>query len=129
MDAGDVFAERFEIERVAGSGGMGVVYRARDRLTGKLVALKMLLDGDASSKRFAREARALAELDHPCIVRSIASGTHEGRAFLAMEWLDGRTSQRVSREVRSTCVTPRPSERVWRTRSPRRTLAASSTET
>jgi len=86
-----VVADRFELERVVGSGGMGEVYRARDRLTGKPVAVKLLyasLHGDVD--RFQREATLLSELSHPRIVRYVAHGVlPSGRAYLAMEWLDG----------------------------------------
>jgi serine/threonine protein kinase len=86
-------ARRFEIERRAGSGGMGDVYRARDRHTGAAVALK-LTRGDAggpdADERFAREARLLAEIDHPGVVSYVAHGLiPDGRRYLAMEWLDG----------------------------------------
>src|SRR5688572_10959828 len=59
--SGDVVAERFEVQGRAGAGGMGVVYRAIDRLTGATVALKVLHDphGDHDA-RFAREIRVLA---------------------------------------------------------------------
>ncbi len=89
MRAGTVFAERFEIEREAGRGGMGIVYRARDRQAGGLVALKMMtLEGDAA--RFLREAAIIASLVHPGIVRYVASGQgDDGRLYLAMEWLEG----------------------------------------
>src|SRR4051812_8016620 len=91
MKAGDVIAERFEIVRLAGQGGMGAVYRARDLRGGGVVALKVLhghrLEQGA---RFAREAEVLAGLDHPGVVRYVAHGaTTEGEAFLAMEWLEG----------------------------------------
>ena len=91
---GTVFADRFIVERVAGKGGMGVVYRARDRKRlGSTVALKVLhpfAHRRHFRERFSREAYMLSELRHPGIVsyvdHGIASG---GRAFLAMEWLDG----------------------------------------
>jgi hypothetical protein len=87
----DVVDGRFEIEREAGAGGMARVYRARDITTGEVVALKVLNNvEDSDLRRFAREVRALAELDHPSIVRYIAHGrTEQGLAYLAMEWLDG----------------------------------------
>ena len=73
MKPGDVIAERFEIERLAGSGGMGAVYRARDRATGGPAAVKVLwarfLEQPEHAERFTREARVLMELDHPGIVR------------------------------------------------------------
>ena len=96
LRAGDVFANRFEIDRFAGSGGMGTVYRARDRYTKDTVALKLLSiqpkkTGDSEeSDRFAREAQILSELRHPGIVAYVAHGqTPDGQRFLAMEWLEG----------------------------------------
>ncbi|WP_437651477.1 hypothetical protein [Sorangium sp. So ce362] len=59
MRAGDVVEDRFEIERLAGAGGMGDVYRARDRLSGEAVALKVLQGASADDlRRFTREAEA-----------------------------------------------------------------------
>jgi hypothetical protein len=100
--SGDLFANRFDIERVAGSGGMGAVYRARDRFTGDTVALKLLHAGSGSvreSDRFHREAQLLAQLRHPGIVSYVAHGQiPDGQRFLAMEWLDGEDlAQRLSR--------------------------------
>lgn len=90
---GSLFASRFEIDRVAGAGGMGTVYRARDRLSGDFVALKLLHTQGASAPdvdRFLREADILANLRHSGIVAHIAHGrTAEGECYLAMEWLDG----------------------------------------
>jgi serine/threonine protein kinase len=90
---GDVLAGRYEIDRLAGSGGMSTVYRARDRNTGQLVALKLLQASSPLAQetgRFMREAHVLAELRHPGIVGYLEHGlTPEGHSFLAMEWLDG----------------------------------------
>ncbi|XYI02945.1 serine/threonine-protein kinase PknK [Sorangium sp. So ce1128] len=90
-DPPKVFASRFELEHVAGSGGMGDVYRARDRQDGEPVALKLLKSSDAQLiARFQQEARLLAELRHPAIARHVAHGVSEqGQHYLAMEWLDG----------------------------------------
>jgi tetratricopeptide (TPR) repeat protein len=91
MHAGDVVDGRFEIERIAGTGGMGTVYRARDRVTGDPVAIKMLRAsrGDGSN-RFLREISVLRTLHHPGIVRYVADGrTEEDELWLAMEWLEG----------------------------------------
>lgn len=104
LQSGDGFANRFEIERLAGSGGMGTVYRARDKLSGQPVALK-LLHGQADdlqksdAERFAREAQILSTLRHPGIVAHVAHGqTLQGQRFLAMEWLDGEDlAQRLAR--------------------------------
>ncbi|HEU4730849.1 MAG TPA: protein kinase [Kofleriaceae bacterium] len=96
----EVIADRFAIEQLAGFGGMGQVYRARDRRSGALVALKVMHDADhLEISRFAREAQVLASLSHPGIVRYIDSGfTTEGEPYLVMEWLSGETlSARLAR--------------------------------
>ncbi len=83
--------ERYEILALLGRGGMGMVYRARDRASGEVVAVKVLLERRASAaERFAREAAVLSGLDHPKIVRYGTHGvTLAGEPYLAMEWLDG----------------------------------------
>ncbi len=89
-EPGSLLAHRFEIDRPLGRGGMGTVYRARDRVTGQWVALKLLHAGkDQDALRFVREARILAELRHPGIVSYVAHSEDQGRRFLAMEWLEG----------------------------------------
>ncbi|MCC7536871.1 MAG: protein kinase [Deltaproteobacteria bacterium] len=99
MREGDVVAGRFELERLAGSGGMGDVWRARDVETHAVVALKVMHAG-AADERFAREARLLSELDHPGIVRYASHGTLDGGGrYLAMEWLEGEDLEtRLRRE-------------------------------
>jgi tetratricopeptide (TPR) repeat protein len=93
MRAGDVIAERFEIERLSGSGGMGQVYRAKDRLSGEAVAVKVLHgSGVHEAERFAQEAELLSTLRHPGIVAYVAYGaTGDGDPYLVMEWLEGET--------------------------------------
>ena len=95
MREGDVVAGRFELLRLAGSGGMARVYRARDRETGGTVALKLTFGARPDdARRFAREGRTLADLSHPGIVRYVAHGTTgDGECFLAMEWLEGEDLQ------------------------------------
>jgi eukaryotic-like serine/threonine-protein kinase len=90
MRTGDLIAGRFEIERLASSGGMGAVYRAIDRRTAQPVALKSLHRPDIGLDRFEREAEVLAELEHPGIVRYVAHGRDDdGQGWLAIEWLEG----------------------------------------
>ncbi len=103
MQPGDVVDDRFELAELAGSGGMGAVYRARDRSTGEPVALKVMRSIAAEhDDRFAREIRVLAQLRHPGIVRYIADGTSQGEMWLAMEWLEGES---LAQRVRRTGIT------------------------
>ncbi|HMJ52308.1 MAG TPA: protein kinase [Polyangiaceae bacterium] len=91
LKAGDVLAERYIVERLAGEGGMGAVYRGTDRLVGVAVAIKVMGRAvSASGDRFRDEVRFLSRLQHPAIVRYIAHGAAtDGAAFLVMEWLEG----------------------------------------
>jgi hypothetical protein len=102
MKPGEVLAGRFELTALAGRGGMGTILRAHDRLTGEPVAVKILSPGArAGVDRFLQEARTLAELVHPSIVRYVAHGlTPEGDPYLAMEWLEGEDlSHRLARQA------------------------------
>ncbi|MCC7541054.1 MAG: protein kinase, partial [Deltaproteobacteria bacterium] len=89
---GEIVAGRFELEKLAGRGGMGEVWRARDRLLGgRRVAIKRMIGASPDeADRFVREARVLEALRSPAIVEHVAHGRLEdGEPFLAMEWLDG----------------------------------------
>ncbi|HEY8072730.1 MAG TPA: protein kinase, partial [Labilithrix sp.] len=98
---GQLVADRFEVERLVGSGGMGEVFRAKDRLTGGAVAIKVLhASAGRDLDRFKREAQILAEVTHPRIVKYVAHGVSGGvRPWLAMEWLEGEDlGQRLARQ-------------------------------
>jgi TolB-like protein/tetratricopeptide (TPR) repeat protein len=89
IGAGQVLDNRFELERSAGTGGMGVVYRGIDRHSGAPVAVKTVRTAGAA-ERFQREVEILAGLRHPGIVTYLGHGRVEDELYLVMEWLEGR---------------------------------------
>jgi tetratricopeptide (TPR) repeat protein len=96
--------DRFILEREISSGGMGTIFRARDREGDGIVALKVIRGKHpADIERFTQEAAVLASLRHPGIVRYIAHGTtSDGERYLAMEWLEGEDlSARLARKALS----------------------------
>jgi serine/threonine protein kinase len=85
---------RYEIQRVVASGGMGVVYAARDPQLGRTVALKLLRDDLAADadfrRRFVRESRSAASLDHPNILPVFDAGEVDGVLYIATRLVDAR---------------------------------------
>jgi eukaryotic-like serine/threonine-protein kinase len=96
---GTLIAGRYELEELVGTGGMSSVYRARDRLLERHVALKVLHEqftaDDDYVERFRREARAVAQLSHPNIVTVIDRGEQDGRQFIVFEYVDGENLKEV----------------------------------
>jgi serine/threonine protein kinase len=77
------------LEKLAGVGGMAVVFRARDERLGRVVALKLLAGDEGARKRFVREARAIAAVDHPHIIPVYEAGEAAGVLFIAMRFVAG----------------------------------------
>jgi serine/threonine protein kinase len=83
---------RYEVERLLGEGGMGVLYLARDPVIDRHVALKLLrVNGEDLRRRFMREAQSAGRLQHPNIVTVYDVGDHDGQLYIAMEYIDGDT--------------------------------------
>jgi tRNA A-37 threonylcarbamoyl transferase component Bud32 len=98
--------ERYELEDRLGHGGMATVYRARDLKLDREVAIKLLAENlagdDEIRKRFSREARLAARLDHPNVVQVFDVGEDEDRPFIVMEHVEGGTlGDRLSRRRRT----------------------------
>ena len=77
------------LERLVGVGGMAAVFRARDERLGRVVALKLLTGDERVRRRFAREARAVAAVDHPHIIPVYEAGEANGVLFIAMRFVAG----------------------------------------
>jgi predicted Ser/Thr protein kinase len=90
---GETIAGRYELEEVVGHGGMSSVYRAHDSLLERYVALKVLHqqynEDEDFVERFKREARSVAQLQHPNIVTVIDRGEEDGRQYIVFEFIDG----------------------------------------
>lgn len=103
---GRLLSGRYELLAPIGTGGMGQVWRARDRSLGREVAVKVLVPSDAADEdeqrqlqaRFRQEARAAASLDSPHIVAVHDHGTDGGTPYLVMALVPGRSLDRILRE-------------------------------
>ncbi|MBK8258409.1 MAG: serine/threonine protein kinase [Polyangiaceae bacterium] len=90
---------RYAIVRKLGEGGMGSVFVGYDEALDRKVAVKVLHRGPIAEQWLLREAQALAKLSHPNVVHVFEVGHHEGRVFLAMEYIEGVTlREHIARE-------------------------------
>ena len=93
LQSGQVFADRYTIDSVIGRGGMGVVYKAIDKVSGKPVALKLInashLGGERAIKRLIEEGVTARDIRHPNVVAVYDVGLSGDQPFVAMEYLDG----------------------------------------
>ena len=98
MKVGDRLGD-FEVIEVAGAGGMGVVYKARQQSLDRDVALKLIREEISSEpeyrERFLREAKLAASVDHPHVVTVYDVGDEDGRLYLVMQWIDGKDLRQV----------------------------------
>jgi serine/threonine protein kinase len=99
LPLGQVIGSRYRIQSLIGRGGMGMVYAATHELTGRRVALKLMLndcdDSPILQERFLSEARIAAAVRHPNIVDVLDMGLHGGSPFIVMELLEGVSLERV----------------------------------
>lgn len=95
MSAGSSYGGRYSVIERVGAGGMAEVYRARDELLGREVAVKVLSERFSRDRsfveRFRREAQSAANLNHPNIVSLFDYGADEGTYFIVMEFIDGKS--------------------------------------
>ena len=99
-EPGQIFAGRYEIQRTLGAGGMGVVYRARDRELGEDVAIKMmhpeLLHADETAvARLKAETRLARRISHRNVVRTHDFGECDGTCYVTMEFVEGLTVRQL----------------------------------
>jgi hypothetical protein len=87
------FTSRYEVSKLVGSGGMGTVYLARDRLSGREVCVKFLhhIDDRELLLRFLREGKMLAQIHDPHVVELMEAGETRGFPYLVMEYVGGGT--------------------------------------
>ncbi|MFN2526339.1 MAG: Stk1 family PASTA domain-containing Ser/Thr kinase [Actinomycetota bacterium] len=103
MTESQIYGGRYEILERIGSGGMAEVYRGRDELLGREVAIKVLSERYSRDRsfveRFRREAQSAANLNHPNIVSLYDYGSEDDRAyFIVMEYIDGRSLADIIRQ-------------------------------
>lgn len=107
LTSGAIIADRYQVVERLSAGGMGVVYKARHIALDDLVALKLLLkpQKEEDQKRFLQEARVATKIKHPNTVYVSDFGVlPDGRSYLAMEFLRGRTLAQAIHDAASTAV-------------------------
>jgi serine/threonine protein kinase len=102
LSEGTEFAGRYIIKEIIGRGGMGVVYKAEDKLAEKTVALKLIrsdrLGGESAVQKLIAEAITARDIRHPNIVSVYDAGEADGQPFMSMEYLDGQSLRSWHRE-------------------------------
>lgn len=100
LESASLIDARFRMERLVGSGGNAEVFLATDVVLDRAVAVKVAREGldETAQLRWIREAEALARLEHPNVVQVFRVGSHRGRSFIVMEWVQGPTLAQWVRE-------------------------------
>jgi hypothetical protein len=112
-----LIGNRYAPGELIGQGGMGAVYRGTDTRNGRPVAIKMLKrelvasTGEEAIERFRREVDALRRLDHPNIIKLIATAKHDTDYYIIMEYADGGTLADLMRPAGAARAAPLPIER------------------
>jgi tRNA A-37 threonylcarbamoyl transferase component Bud32 len=89
--------DRYELQELLGKGGMGSVYKARDRRLGRTVAIKFIQGANPNlTMRFLQEARAQARIDHPNVCRVYEAAEVEGRAYIVLQYIDGEPLHKLA---------------------------------
>ena len=106
-----LIGDRYEITGLIASGGMGAVYRARDQILDRTVAVKVLKNGGDDPEfvaKFKAEATNAARLSHPNIVQVFDFGYENGQPYMAMEFVDGQNLREIlsARHVRARACPP-----------------------
>ena len=95
LEQGTVFADRYTIEECVGRGGMGVVYRAQDKIADKAIALKLIRPGRSFSpdilQQLIREGSTARDIRDPNVVAVYDVAEHEGQPFVTMEYIEGES--------------------------------------
>lgn len=99
---GKIFADRYKLIKILGSGGMADVYLGEDIMLDKLIAIKILkkelINNRESVRYFKNEAEVISHLSHPNIVEVYDVGMSEGNPYIVMEYVEGKTLKEIIRE-------------------------------